>query len=109
MLIWKTTFRKKYEVDPASVSYKYKERWLWRTEEEFRKENRESAENYVLNLVSRTRKKVGEITDWGGIYLDSNGYSLNGWVKGTKGEAILETIIAGGYNIQRLHLRTLVK
>ena len=76
---------------------------------EHKKENKLAARLYVLDLVRRVKAKVGEITDYDGISLDSNGYSLNGIVKGTQGSAVLETILAGGYNIQRLHCRTLVK
>ena len=52
------------------------------------------------------KKKVGEITEWK-LWFTSK--ALNGYVTGTKGSATIETIIAGGWNIQRRHNRVLVK
>lgn len=34
---------------------------------------------------------------------------LNGVIQGTKASVSVESVFAGGYNIQRLHVRTLVK
>lgn len=61
-----------------------------------------------VNLVIRAWEKVGKITDvtYSRIGLDG---SFNGTVTGEKGTARIETILAGGYNIQRLHYRVLVK
>ena len=64
------------------------------------------AKYWVLNLIYRTEKKVGQITNWH-LYFATD--SLNGWVEGTKGNANIETITAGGWNIQCLHTRVLVK
>lgn len=66
-----------------------------------------AGEAFVLDLVQRTKKVVGEITDWG--YLRFSDCALEGIVHGTKGTAAVFTIQAGGYNIQRRHYRVLVK
>ena len=91
-------FKKKYK----GVDY-YKT--IYMTDSEIVKESEADAKSYVLDLVSRVQKKVGEITDWN---LCIRGSHLNGTVKGTRCNAKIETIIAGGYNIQRLHNRVLV-
>lgn len=78
-----------------------------KTDEQFRKIEEVKADAWLLDLYNRVKEICGDITDcshvrWGGKCLD-------GVVYGTKGKAIVNTIVAGGYNIQRLHLRTLVK
>jgi hypothetical protein len=59
-----------------------------------------------MDLYNRIHLITGEVTDWSGIYCA--GPALNGFVKGKLGAVGIETILAGGYNIQRLHCRTLV-
>jgi DNA repair exonuclease SbcCD ATPase subunit len=76
------------------------------TDEEIRQESNKSAQNYVLDLLERVTKYVGEITDYSNLYL--NGIAINGIIEGTKGRVSLETILAGGWNIQRLHNRTII-
>lgn len=60
------------------------------------------------DLVVRVTKVVGEIKDCGYLTLGDNG-SINGRIIGSKSDAYVETIYAGGYNIQCLHYRVLVK
>lgn len=76
------------------------------TEEDIEKACTKEAEQYVRNLWMRIRDIVGEVVDYGHLYL--TGPSINGPIYGTKGNVRLETILAGGWNIQRLHYRVLV-
>lgn len=65
-----------------------------------------SAESLIMNLYSRIHAITGEVTDWDGIHY--SGGALNGVVYGKLGSVRVESILAGGYNIQRLHVRVLV-
>jgi len=67
-----------------------------------------SKENRRANLIQQVTKVVGEITDAEGLHF---GYDsgINGLVVGKDGKARVETIDAGGYNIQCYHYRVLVK
>jgi hypothetical protein len=59
-------------------------------------------------LIARVYEVAGEILDAKGLHIGANG-EINGFVVGTKGKASVETISAGGYNIQCYHYRVLVK
>jgi hypothetical protein len=60
-----------------------------------------------LDLYHRCSEAVGVITDASGLTTGYNG-SINGIVHGENGSARVETIEAGGYNIQCYHYRVLV-
>ena len=97
-------FLKKYRGQDTQLRYK--------SVDEIHAENVRDAEAIILNLVNRVKGITGEITNWGKLYLqpDNNGWSiLNGRVEGKEGVAYVESIGAGGYNIQRYHIRVLVK
>lgn len=81
------------------------------TTEEIVKRNEKDAEALILNLYNRVKEITGEVTDWNGICVTQGAYGsvLNGLVIGKEGRAEVESILAGGYNIQRLHVRVLVK
>lgn len=65
------------------------------------------AEMFIVDLYNRVVAVTGNVTDWwSGIRFV--GKALNGVVVGQNGIARVETILAGGYNIQRLHYRVLV-
>ena len=58
-------------------------------------------------IIDRTNAIVGVITDASGLEIGSR-EDLNGFIIGTKGTAKVQTIGAGGYNIQCFHFRTLI-
>lgn len=81
------------------------------TSEQIHNQNVKDAERLILNLINRTIEISGKITDCKGLCLDqdNSGFTIiNGQVIGEKGKARVESILAGGYNIQRLHVRVLV-
>ena len=84
-----------------------RENELKQTDEYLYKKNEDTATVYMKDLVHRIKNRVGEITDMKNIHFV--GKALNGYVEGTLGKAYIDTILAGGYNIQRLHYRVLVK
>ena len=81
--------------------------FMYKTPVQIHSDNVQDAENAILNLLYRVRNIVGEVTNWGRLEL--SGGVLNGYVEGKEGRCVVETIGAGGYNIQRYHLRVLVK
>lgn len=89
----------------ADVMFKNK------SDEQIHKDNVQSAENLIIDLIYRVRSITGEITDWSDVRASAGtgGFTvLNGLVIGKEGRARVESITAGGYNIQRLHIRVLV-
>ena len=58
-------------------------------------------------IIERTNKIVGEITDASQLTIGAKD-DLNGYIIGIKGVAKVQTIGAGGYNIQCFHFRTLI-
>jgi len=96
-------FSRKYT--HADVMFKNK------SDEQIHDDNVQATENLIIDLIYRVRKITGEITDWSGIRATAGtgGFTvLNGTVIGKEGIACVESITAGGYNIQRLHIRVLV-
>ena len=96
-------FSRKYT--HADVIFKNK------SDEQIHKDNVQSAENLIIDLIYRVRSITGEITDWSDVRASAGtgGFTvLNGLVIGKEGRARVESITAGGYNIQRLHIRVLV-
>jgi len=58
-------------------------------------------------IIERTCAIVGKITDASNLRVGAKG-DLNGYIIGTTGKAKIQTIGAGGYNIQCFHFRTLI-
>lgn len=85
------------------VSYRKEEerlQWLDKTLEAEKKAK-------MLDLINRINAVVGTITDAQYLLVSPEG-NLNGIITGEKGKAKIETIGAGGYNIQCFHYRTLI-
>ena len=80
---------------------------LKQSDEYLYEKNKDTATAYCKDLIHRIKNRVGEITSLKNVRL--SGKALNGVVEGTLGTCTLETILAGGYNIQRLHYRVLIK
>lgn len=81
------------------------------TDEKIHDNNTRDAKMLILDLYNRVKDITGEVTNWSGIEATqgTGGFTvLNGVVIGKEGRAKVESILAGGYNIQRLHVRVLV-
>lgn len=68
--------------------------------------DREADRKYDF-IIERTNEIVGQITDASGLTIGLKD-DLNGFIVGTKRTASVQTIGAGGYNIQCFHFRTLI-
>ena len=87
--------------------YKYSEYQFVKTsDEEIHNQNEREATNLILDLYARVVKYIGKVTDWKGLHI--NQFHLNGYIVGELGTCKVESILAGGYNVQRLHVRVLV-
>lgn len=98
----KKVYDGKYEWLKAYYQYTLDEAF-----ERLHKELDEEANRKYDFIIERTNAIVGQITDASNL---SVGYKhdLNGFIIGTNGRAKVETIGAGGYNIQCFHFRTLI-
>lgn len=63
------------------------------------------------NLLNKVSSKVGNITDLSDLTTTTgnNEIVLNGVVTGENGKVKVQSILAGGHGVQRLHIRTLIK
>lgn len=108
-------FKQRREEDRARRKA-FKENWSWIAfymdknqldMEKLQKDLDEEANRKYDFIIERTEEIVTEITDASNLH--THGGQLNGFIIGTTGKASVNTIGAGGYNIQRFHFRTLVK
>lgn len=117
---WDIKRRNQMVYDYKNLSYDdYKKKYRgtdfmfrYKTDEQIHNSNVQDAKYLILDLYYRVKNITGEITDWSGVHATqgSQGFTvLNGFVVGKEGRAEVESILAGGYNIQRLHIRVLVK
>lgn len=101
-------FREAMRKGYTGADYEFKSK----TDDQIHNANVRDAKALILDLYYRVKDITGEVTDWRGIQATqgANGFTvLNGIVIGAEGRAEVESILAGGYNIQRLHVRVLVK
>ena len=77
-----------------------REAWLERAMEEEKRAK-------LIDLIGRIMSTVGTITDAAALRIGPEG-DINGYIVGTEGKAKIQTIGAGGYNIQCYHFRTLI-
>lgn len=61
----------------------------------------------TIDLINRITEVVGDIVDASKLSVSAKG-NLDGIINGTKADAEIKTIGAGGYNIQCFHYRTLI-
>lgn len=71
------------------------------------KDLNDDADAMYDDIIERTNKVTGKITDATALEVGAKG-ELNGYIVGERGTAKVQTIGAGGYNIQRFHFRTLI-
>lgn len=85
--------------------------FMYKTDDQIHESNVKDAKELIIDLYNRVKNITGEITDWSNIHAKQGTQGmtvLNGFVIGKEGRATVESILAGGYNIQRLHIRVLV-
>lgn len=79
------------------------EREIW-LEKLLEKEKQKSINDLIVRIYDIT----GKITDAKYLHVNPANWVIEGYVTGEKGKASIEVIGAGGWNIQRYHLRILV-
>ena len=75
--------------------------------ERFERDIKNEADKKYDDIIKRTNKIVGKITDASNLEVGYKG-DLDGYVIGEKGIAHVHTVGAGGYNVQCFHFRVLV-
>lgn len=107
---------RKYNLKKEYESLSYKEFFqkysveaynhIHRTDEEIERRVKLDVKFSILDLLNRVSEVAGEVEDWNNVRWV--GKALNGTLKGSKNNVRVETIEAGGYNIQRFHYRVLI-
>ena len=123
---WRDPNKKEIEAANYQMRKRFQEKWSFigpyvdrkysRTEngyqmildtEKLQKDLNQEADRKYDFIIERTNAIVGTITDADNLEIGEKG-DLNGYIIGTKGTAKIQTIGAGGYNIQCFHFRTLI-
>lgn len=108
--------RKKHNDEYHEYEREFKRQWMHVTQfihgdrswEENLEYDIEAEKNRKYDfIIERTTQIVGQITDASNLSIGEKG-DLNGFIVGTKGTAKVQTVGAGGYNIQCFHFRTLI-
>lgn len=117
--MWMEATKEEYKAfDKEFKDYKnrYNKAWRWLMEYLEKDEINLDKLNKMLDIeanakyddiIERTNAITGTITDATYLRIGLKG-DLNGYVIGERGKAKVETIGAGGYNIQCYHFRTLI-
>lgn len=77
------------------------------TDEQIDKQVEADKQAKIFMLNARVEKITGKITNADNLKVSEKG-DLTGYIEGEKGKAQVQTILAGGWNIQCYHYRTLV-
>lgn len=64
-------------------------------------------ESKYKHIIAKVKKVCGDIVDASNLHIGNDG-TINGLIKGTIGNGYVETIVAGGYNIQIAHYRVII-
>ena len=115
---WKDPNKEQIEAEYRMARKAFSQKWNWITayiigrdqfdSEKLHKELEEEKKAKYDDIINRTNAITGTITDASGLRVGEKG-ELNGYIIGERGTAKVQTIGAGGYNIQCFHFRTLVK
>ena len=104
-------YRYAYHVKIRDGEWEYLRHYFLSTYEEsvekLQKELDEEAKRKYDFIVERATAITGKITDASGLQVGAKD-DLNGYIIGERGTAKVQTIGAGGYNIQCFHFRTLI-
>ena len=111
MPLWRETVKKYWDNNKKAQEMLYSS--CWRGNEEILKtyiadEIKKERNKKEKALMNRVTKIVGSIIDGRNLKVSVNG-EINGIIIGELGRVEVETVYAGGYNIQRLHYRVLLK
>ena len=103
--LWNTGKHDEYKVKSKEAKA-IKPKTFVRSEEQIREDVERWKANESQLMAERIKTEFGEVVKTS-LYLGADG-NVNGVIEGTQKTAMIQTIFAGGYNIQCLHTRLLV-